>query len=737
MKTINCCLLIIILIFFCGISAFAQAPLLAYYENVSGGLKVRYANGSELYADRLNFGDEIPIGSTIITEDGDFVEIELKNGSIIRINENTNFTIAAIQGYNGADENVFEMYVGKFRAIAAKTTGEERYRIRTRTAVCGIRGTDTGIEALYDETVGGNIGAKVFVFDGEVEVTKIDAITQKELGKITLKSGQWANTAAVQFIPTYMAPAEKKEFMRGLQFKELDPTKVPGHTVSSMGTETVILPGDTGDIDRGASQEEPEWFKNLREILGMEIGTVTIGDVTYAKAVLQPTLKIDDFRLVLYLPLIYQSNMFDPDDWYQPDGNNEWSFGFDAKYEDDLGGRIGDIFADLILKIKSLEYGELRDDFFLKLGNLNNITIGHGLIMRDYANDADFPSVRRLGFNVGADFDAVGFELMSNDLALACRGTPEILGARFYVRPAGKSFPLAFGLTGVVDFNPANALEGYTGPTETGDPMFFNFGLDMEFPLMEEEAFGLVLFADLGCMLPYFREAVPGGIEPGFAFDAIMHGPSGEETLSNYGIAAGLLGNVAEFDWRLEARYYTGVFKPAFYNTLYDRQRGMYVYEVVDYLLNPGDPENQISTFGIYGEGTYTMDKVFSFTAGYLLPLDFVDDGVEIADDDYFVLKFALEPGVIPVVGIYFQIIYERTRFVNTIVEGEENDLTLFDANTVLKTAVGYPLTENIHLIFYFTTALKKDTDTGEIIYDGNGRPEVATTISFETQISF
>jgi hypothetical protein len=241
----------------------------------------------------------------------------------------------------------------------------------------------------------------------------------------------------------------------------------------------------------------------------------------------------------------------------------------------------------------------------------------------------------------------------------------------------------------------------------------------------------------VACMLPYFRESVGSDIDSGFAFDAVWHGPSGEETVRNYGIAAGLLGNVAEFDWRLEGRYYTGMFKPAFYNTLYDRQRGMYVSEVINYLLYPDYSENQVTTFGIYGEGTYTMENIFSLTAGYMLPLDFVDDGIEIADDDYFVLKFTLEPGVIPVVGIYFQFIYERIRFINTIVEGEENDLNLFDANTVLKTAIGYPLTENVHLIFYLITSMKRDAATGEIVYDGNGRPEIATTISFETQISF
>ena len=68
-------------------------------------------------------------------------------------------------------------------------------------------------------------------------------------------------------------------------------------------------------------------------------------------------------------------------------------------------------------------------------------------------------------------------------------------------------------------------------------------------------------------------------------------------------------------------------------------------------------------------------------------------------------------------------------------MEGEQNNLNLFDANTVLKTVIGYPLSENVHLIFYLTTALRRNT-AGEIIY-ASGRPEVATTISFETQISF
>ena len=171
MRRINHIVIILFLFISSGV-ALAQVPILAYYENASGGLKIRYSSGKEINSSELSFGDEIPVGSTIITKHGDFVEIELRNGSIIRINENTNFTIASIQGVNGAAESVFEMYIGKFRTIAAKATGDERYTFKTRTAVCGIRGTDSGMEAVYNEAVAGNIGAKIFVFDGVVDVTK-------------------------------------------------------------------------------------------------------------------------------------------------------------------------------------------------------------------------------------------------------------------------------------------------------------------------------------------------------------------------------------------------------------------------------------------------------------------------------------------------------------------------------------------------------------------------------------
>jgi len=131
--------------------AFAGDPaaILEYFDDFSGEFKVVTPQGEEWYSDMLDFGMEVPIGSTIVTFDGDYAEISLDpNGSIIRISENTNFSIDAVQGASGAAENVFSVAVGKFRAVAGKATGNERYIYKGPSAVCGVRGTDSGMSVI-------------------------------------------------------------------------------------------------------------------------------------------------------------------------------------------------------------------------------------------------------------------------------------------------------------------------------------------------------------------------------------------------------------------------------------------------------------------------------------------------------------------------------------------------------------------------------------------------------------
>ena len=52
--------------------AFAQTPamIVEYYENTSGAMYVRTADGAEYDADQFGFGEELPPGATLVTLGG-------------------------------------------------------------------------------------------------------------------------------------------------------------------------------------------------------------------------------------------------------------------------------------------------------------------------------------------------------------------------------------------------------------------------------------------------------------------------------------------------------------------------------------------------------------------------------------------------------------------------------------------------------------------------------------------
>ena len=261
-------ILIISILFFLAAAAFAGEPaaILEYFDDASGEFKVVTPQGEEWYSDTLDFGMEIPIGSTVVTFDGDYAEISLDpNGSIIRISENTNFSIDAVQGASGAAENVFSVAVGKFRAVAGRATGNERYIYKGPSAVCGVRGTDSGMSVIPGKL------ESAFVFEGSVEFTNA-------LGEsVVLGAGMVADAMADVFEAMQMTSAMMQDFMSGLEFEKLDKGSVPGH-------EPPAEVSDADEADKEAPEDDGGLFGKLLELLGVEIGSVTIEEKTWAKA---------------------------------------------------------------------------------------------------------------------------------------------------------------------------------------------------------------------------------------------------------------------------------------------------------------------------------------------------------------------------------------------------------------------------------------------------------------------
>lgn len=662
------------------------------------------------------------------------------------------------------------------RAVASRTSSR-RFNVRTRTAVGGVRGTDFIMEVIPDER------DALFVEEGSVYFQKLDSEEE-----IIVESGQGADTYNEEFAPQSWSADAVSAIKSDMDFTNLDPADVPrdeavadesvepdeepeaepAEDTSSEDapegsrdepedtadtenvTPTVVPPGDTAaPIRQPGEQQSPTGesgepsesavldgaIETLGNYLNMEIGSITMGGDTYGKVILQPKFELGKFKAGLYLPVIYSNDLFNPSTWYQPDGNNEWSFGTDDDFaggDDEAWLRVQDFWQDLWLKIRYVGWGEQRDPFFFQAGNISSMTLGHGILMNRYANDTDFPQVRRVGLNLGLDPGRAGLEFIANDLA-----KPEILGARFFVRPAHPHLPLALGISAAADINPGSDLSAdsevdLAQETRTSDIMFYSGAADIDIPIMENSAFSLVLFGDAGGIIPYIPTVPDGtGLTTGFQTQAFYKGETFSlENFRNYGLMSGVFGSILAVDYRLEYRNFHGIFSPL-YDETYDRYRSSYAVDTLDYLLNPAADEYQNRTQGIYGEaGFAVLNDALDFTLGYLWPWDSLGD---VDSDDYLHASLLLAPDLLPL-GIGGGIEYTRSGFVQTLLS--EDDVNLFDAKTTLDGEISYPVAPGMSIAVNIGTAAMRDNN-GNLVYDEDGKLRSEFSLSLETRIGY
>ena len=719
-------IILLVLLFILPFVVFAQdAGATLDYADDLDELYVYNKTGEEIYPD---YGLSLENGYRIKTLNTT-AEIRLANSTIIRLSRNTTFTIDNLA--DDANPQYQFALEGSLRAIAkplAMLAGNQPpYSFRTRSAVCGVRGTDLGLTSTASIE-------NAICISGLIDFTNAAGLT------LNLNAGQFADAMAETFAAVAASAQQMASFLQENAFQYLDEKSVEGHEPPPAAEE----PAEEEEvIEKEPVTEEPEiaeepsveepaeesaFMKALRKYLGFEIGTITIEDSVYSKAVIQPEFKIGKMSVGLYLPIVYETNLFDPGDWYKPKGNNEWSFGTD---QTGFLNIAGDAVSDLALKFKYLEWGEQRDPFFFKVGNLDNLTVGHGILMNRYANDGDFPAIRRIGFNLGMDNGTFGMETVVNDLS-----DIYILGGRVFFRPAPDFFPMAIGISSIVDISPAGEVASNDSQPGSeikyGNPLFITAAADIDFPIVETDFLSLILYADVGGLLPYFRETA-GAVPAGFALEAI--GFSGDTFKpANFGIASGLMGNILFVDYRLEYRYYDGIFRPAFFNPTYDRMRGTYAKEIYDYLNDIDNPIYDTKEMGIYGGASANILDMVTFEAGYMWPWQVGYSGaVDTSANDYLHLRAEVLPDVIPVVPIHGSIIYDRTNLVKSIKEGT---FKFFDIYSTLKgeVVIGVASSLDIAILFSSTT---KFTDSGEFELDADGNPIVLPSISIETRVSF
>lgn len=705
-----------------GALAFAQAGQTLILEYVDGSnltvvypdqTSYSYANGS------IQEGDAVPVGSTVKTGAGTSIELKLKpNGTVIKLAKMTTFRVETL-GTPQKDQNGFTLVGGKIRAVAAVGS---QYTVYTASTVAGVRGTD--FTMAFEE------GAKatLLVTKGAVEFAR-RAADGSAADAIMVAAGQFADFFK-SFTPAPFTPEQLSEEYGDVN---IDPTHMPAQAEDKQAGSGDQQPADTAatpaQAEAAKAQTSSAFMEWLRDSLGMEIGSITINGDTWAKAVIQPTITLGKLRAGLYLPIIYSDNLFNPSTWYKPAGNNEWSFGTDVGWSAHPAQAALDAATDLALKFKFIEYGKpLVDPFFLKVGNLNDFTIGHGLLMRNYANDSDFPSVRRIGLLVGLDQGSWGFEAMTNDLT-----DNQILGGRLYVRPLPES-RLALGISSVVDLYPASMVDTAIAPDKYGDPMFIGAAADLDLPIITTSLLGIRFFADGGAMVPYVRTGGVGSGDAGLRYDMVYDNGA----IRNWGAMTGFMGNVLFLDWRLEYRYFTGAFSPSFFDSGYDRRRGELVAEWAQYLSGTTAIDQAPSVMGIYGEGSASIinDKL-SLKLGYFWPWSATATSLDeqlSTSDDYFTATLVVKKGLIPVINASGAIRYERRHLIQSIIDGG----SLFDENTIFSGELAAPVpgAPNLDLALVVSTMVSRDTN-GDIEYTTSGNPKIVPAVTLETRLHF
>jgi hypothetical protein len=675
-------------------------------------------------------GDDIFVGSVIATGPDTTAELRLEpNGTIIKLAQSTSFTIASLAS-TAKETNAFTLLAGKVRAVAAKGA---QYQVSSQTAVCAVRGTDFSF--VVDE---GN-KAELMVAKGIVQFDKTDE-EGNVLSSIPVKEGEAADAFADDFASFKYSPEQFNEQYGDLGFQKLQESEVPQQmseaSPAAPAQPEATEPAPPSPVQAATAQSAVEsgFTRWLRESLGFEIGSVMIDGTTYSEAVIEPNIKLGEAKLGFYLPVIYTSNLFDSSGWYHPGGIDEWSFGSPQFNSGDYPDGWKYLAIDLALKIKYFEYGtQFQDPFFVKIGNLEDLTLGHGLIMRNYANDTDFPSVRRLGFDMGLDAGVGGFELVANDLT-----DPQIFGGRLFFRPI-PDFKLAVGASVIVDWDPAS--DDPTLEANDGGLKLISGGLDLDAPIAQTPGFGIRAFADGVVTMPYTANTITfysTTVKPGFQYQLVYDSDTGQ--LKNWGAASGLLGNFPFLDWRLEYRYFTGIFTNSMFDSTYDRMRDRYATEYLGSLMNPSLYSTMPTIMGIYGEGGFKLfnDKLV-LNLGYFWPWSFDSNATqkEVLSSDEFHARLEIKKGLIPIVGLAAAITYDRRGLANDIADG---NFKFVDADTSFGGEVDIPVpkTPNLELAILFEMEPVLD-GSGNFMYASPsdqqyGIPELKPSISIVTR---
>ncbi len=172
--------------------------------------------------------------------------------------------------------------------------------------------------------------------------------------------------------------------------------------------------------------------------LSGSMGSTTIGQEQFYRISMRPDIPIGHWGVALDIELF-----IDSDGGLSAKG---WKFGSSTEALDSF-----------LRKIYYVRYGHPTDPTYVKMGALEDVRLGYGLIMSDYRNTLQYPGIKKTGIQFRSEKIAgtpVGIEGMINNIQDIGEGGA-LIGLRAFMRTASN---IEMGLTYVVDLDQYSGL---------------------------------------------------------------------------------------------------------------------------------------------------------------------------------------------------------------------------------------------------------------------------------------
>lgn len=235
--------------------------------------------------------------------------------------------------------------------------------------------------------------------------------------------------------------------------------------------------------------------KNFEFDLGVIMGMDLIDQLTeeneieiYQSAGIKPTLRIGSFGLSFDLTIRYRF-LFDEDSFMEVK-KDDWIPDTES----------GETFLDLYLpKIDYLRIGGKGEGFYLRVGQINETTIGTGFLMNNYSN-VMYNNNEIVGLNFDLDGKSFNFPYFGIESVVGNIARLDVFGARLYLRPFGGTDvavikDIEIGVTAAGDRTPDIKAEYYETELNSGEDaeMILMYNGDLIIPLVNKDLFSLAL----------------------------------------------------------------------------------------------------------------------------------------------------------------------------------------------------------------------------------------------------